>query len=165
MMNFLELKELYRKRILEGVGVMANSAVNYFENNITQQKDVRGNDFDRRKYDTRERVGRAILVKTGNLRRSIKIKNITNNSVEITADMTYAEIHNEGGEIIVTQKMKKFFWAKFYEAQGQDASFWRGMALKKIGEKIIIPQREFMAETPELQDLLQKEFQAYLNGI
>ena len=105
------------------------------------------------------------MVKTGNLRRSIKIKNITNNSVEITADMTYAEIHNEGGEIIVTQKMKKFFWAKFYEAQGQDASFWRGMALKKIGEKIIIPQREFMAETPELQDLLQKEFQAYLNGI
>lgn len=165
MMNFLDLKELYRKRISDGVQVMANAAVNHFENNITEQKDVRGNDFERRKYDTRERVGRAILTKTGNLKRSIKVKNIDNNSVVITADMIYAEIHNEGGEIIVTDKMKAFFWAKFYVAQGQDAAFWRGMALKKVGEKIIVPQREFMAETSELQELLQKEFQAYLNEL
>ena len=88
-----------------------------------------------------------------------------NNSVVITADMIYAEIHNEGGEMYVTDKMKAFFWAKFYAAQGQDAAFWRGMALKKIGEKIIIPKREYMAETPELQKLLQKEFQAYLNEL
>lgn len=72
--------------------------------------------WQRRKSPIRDK-GRAILTDTGQLRRSIKSKT-TENSVIFYTDLPYAEIHNEGGEIIVTQRMKRFFWHKYYEATG-----------------------------------------------
>lgn len=65
--------------------------------------------WQRRKSPTRP--GGHILVDTGQLRRSIKSRT-TENSIIFYTDLPYAEIHNDGGEIIVTQKMKRFFWAK-----------------------------------------------------
>lgn len=96
--------------------------------------------------------------------------------VLIQNNLVYARIHNEGGEIIVTKKMKSFFWSQYYkrglvggmysqakgtrnrrkaEALNQEAEFWRAMALKKVGSKIRIPQRQFMGEHPELDKLIQ----------
>lgn len=72
--------------------------------------------WQRRKSPIRNE-GRAILTDTGQLRRSIKSRT-TDNSVIFYTDLPYAEIHNEGGEIIVTQRMKRFFWHKYYEATG-----------------------------------------------
>jgi phage gpG-like protein len=69
-----------------------------------------------------------------------------NEQVTIINDTPYARIHNEGGTISqnipIAPKMRKFAWAKFFEAnggkskgKGQDvpeaARFWRGMALTK----------------------------------
>ena len=65
--------------------------------------------WQRRKSPTRP--GGHILVDTGQLRRSIKSRT-TENSIIFYTDLPYAEIHNDGGEIVVTQKMKRFFWAK-----------------------------------------------------
>lgn len=61
--------------------------------------------------DNNER--RAILTDTGQLRRSIHSR-VTDNAITFYSDLPYAEIHNEGGEVIVTAKMKKFFWHKYY---------------------------------------------------
>ncbi len=72
--------------------------------------------WQRRKSPIRNE-GRAILTDTGQLRRSIKSRT-TDNSVIFYTDLPYAEIHNEGGEIIVTQRMKRFFWHKYYKATG-----------------------------------------------
>jgi phage gpG-like protein len=44
-------------------------------------------------------TGRAILVKSGRLRRSIRIISSTLNSVTVGTDVPYAQAHNEGGEI------------------------------------------------------------------
>ncbi len=97
----------------------------------------------------------------------------------------YAEIHNEGGKIVATEKMKAFFWAKYYETEGkqstnkkgerrqnkankelsQDALFWRAMALKKVGDVVKIPQRQFIGESSELQALLEQALQDYLDSI
>ena len=72
--------------------------------------------WQRRKSPTR--TGGHILVDTGQLRRSIKSRT-TENSVIFYTDLPDAEIHNDGGEIIVTQKMKRFFfWAKYRETNG-----------------------------------------------
>ncbi len=60
--------------------------------------------WQRRKSPTRP--GGHILVDTGQLRRSIKSRT-TENSVIFYTDLPYAEIHNDGGEIIVTDKMKR----------------------------------------------------------
>ena len=71
--------------------------------------------WQRRKSPTRP--GGHILVDTGQLRRSIHSRT-TDNAITFYSDLPYAAIHNEGGEIIVTTKMKKFFWHKYYEATG-----------------------------------------------
>ena len=62
----------------------------------------------------------------------------------------YASVHNDGDQIAVTQRMRKFFWAKHYEAEeirgkgSVEADFWRNMALKKPGGRIKIPRRHFL---------------------
>ena len=81
--------------------------------------------WQRRKSPTRP--GGTILVDTGDLRRSVSSRT-TENSIIFYTDLPYAAIHNDGGEIKVTPKMKRFFWAKYYETTG---AFGR----KKNGER------------------------------
>ena len=61
--------------------------------------------------------GRAILTDTGALRKSIGSRT-TVNSITFFTTLPYAAIHNDGGEIVVTGRMKRFFWHKYYEATG-----------------------------------------------
>lgn len=61
----------------------------------------------RRKYNDDE--SRGLLTRTGALRRSIKTET-TGHSVVFSSDLPYAAIHNEGGAITVTRKMKRYFW-------------------------------------------------------
>lgn len=91
-------------------------------------------------------------------------------TIQNTAE--YAQIHNEGGHIPVTVKMKRFFWAKYYEiglagqlyksgkgkrmkqkadALSGEAGFWKGMALKRVGSKIRIPKRQFLGDSPQVR--------------
>ncbi len=106
---------------------------------------------------------RAILIKDGNLRDSIRFTSVGNVAI-INTDAAYAQIHNEGGEITVTVKMQKYFWAMYYQAKdkiqtkkdgterknkanaaaNEDMDTWKWLALKKVGEKITIPKRQFM---------------------
>lgn len=83
--------------------------------------------------------------------------------VTLRTVLVYAPIHNDGGEITVTKKMKSYFWAKYHEAGGQsqgniskEAEFWRNMALKKVGSAIKIPQRQFMGEHPEVDRIVRE---------
>ena len=114
------------------------------------------------------------LIKSGTLRRSIQ-SHIEENAIVFTSSTPYSAIHNEGGEIEVTKKMKKFFWAKAYEAQGKtftksgkrsksksaekwnkQAQIYRGLALKKTGSKIIIPQRQFIGKYNGMEKTVQR---------
>ena len=72
--------------------------------------------WQRRKSPVRNQ-GRAILTDTGRLRRSIQSR-VADAHIEFFSTEPYAAIHNEGGEIVVTQRMKRFFRAKAYEAAG-----------------------------------------------
>ncbi|WP_290069519.1 phage virion morphogenesis protein, partial [Muribaculum intestinale] len=69
----------------------------------------------RRKSPTRP--GGHMLVDTGALRRSVRGE-IRESSIVFFSDLPYASIHNEGGEIKVTARMKRFFWYKYYSATG-----------------------------------------------
>ena len=79
----------------------------------------------RRKSPTRP--GGSILIDTGTLRKSIQSKS-TGSSITFFSTLPYASIHNDGGEIKVTRKMKRYFWHKYYATTG---SFGR----KKNGER------------------------------
>ena len=130
--------------------------------------------WQRRKSPIRDE-SRAILTDTGALRKSIGSRT-TENSITFFTTLPYAAIHNDGGEIVVTQRMKRFFWHKYYEATGAfgrrkdgslrkdkrnarldtEADFWRLMALKKVGSTIKIPRRRFLGTSPEVEKAVRE---------
>lgn len=130
--------------------------------------------FFSKRWEPRKQDGKGtLMMQTGKLRRSIKAK-VQNQSVVFTSSEPYAAIHNEGGTITVTKKMKRFFWAKFYECAGhikykksggiskasmrlsKEAEMWHGLALMKVGSKITIPQRQFLGDAPEIHATVKK---------
>lgn len=128
------------------------------------------------------RPGGTILVDTGTLRRSVRSRT-TDDSITFYTDLPYAAIHNDGGEIVVTEKMKRFFWHKYYEATGSfgrkkngerrndkrtrqlstEADFWRFMALKRAGTTIRIPRRRFLGTGPEVERIVREIIEENLN--
>ena len=133
------------------------------------------------------RPGRAVLTDTGQLRRSVRSRT-TDTSITFYTDLPYSAIHNEGGEIKVTAKMKRFFWYKYYEATGSfgrkkngekrndkrtrqlttEAEFWKFMALKKEGTTIKIPKRQFLGKSPEVEkavrEIVEDNMNEYFNS-
>lgn len=85
----------------------------------------------------------------------------------------YAATHNDGEDITVTERMKRFFWAKHMEDKERlgdnspEAEFWKRMALKKPGSKISIPQRHYLGPGKEVDSIVQsvidKELQEFIN--
>lgn len=132
------------------------------------------------------RSGGAILIQTGNLRRSIKSRS-GSNGITFFSTQPYADIHNAGGEIIVTRRMKAFFWHKYYEATGSfgrkkdgelrrdkrtirlstEAEFWKTLALMKVGKAIRIPKRQFLGASPEVEkvvrEIIEENLQTYFD--
>ena len=150
-----------------------------------------GDEFDRNferqaffndAWARRKSPGGTILVDTGTLRRSVRSRT-TDDSITFYTDLPYAAIHNDGGEIVVTEKMKRFFWHKYYEATGSfgrkkngerqndkrtrqlstEADFWRFMALKRAGTTIRIPRRRFLGTGPEVERIVREIIEENLN--
>jgi phage gpG-like protein len=139
-----------------------------------------------RKYDNGKG---SLLVRSGALRRSISSLR-GGAELAYSSDKPYARIHNEGGEIRVTKKMKKYFWAKYRETAGkysykdktetittkrgkvkekkvlkgtkeneslsEEAEFYKAMALKKEGSRIVIPQRRFIGKHKETDRIIRE---------
>ena len=127
-----------------------------------------------------------LLVDSGTLRRSIRSE-IKESSIVFKSDLPYAAIHNEGGEIKVTQRMKKFFWYKYYSTTGTfgrrkdgslrrdkrnnrlttEAEFWKCMALMKVGASIKIPRRQFLGKSPvvdqAVREIIEENITEYFN--
>lgn len=120
----------------------------------------------------------SLMMRSGKLRRSIMSKQ-NGNSVSWSSSLPYASIHNEGGEIVVTAKMKSFFWAMFYKADGaitmkrtaskevvmretkrnkslsSEAQQWKNLALMKVGSKMKIEQRQFIGDHPVVRQRIE----------
>jgi len=92
------------------------------------------------------------------------------------SSLPYASIHNEGGEIKVTAKMKRFFWAMYYKSSGavsetkggatrknqrnerlnQEAAKWKALALMPVGKAIKIPERRFIGHHPQVDGIVKE---------
>lgn len=132
--------------------------------------------------------GKPILMDTGNLRHSIGSQQ-TRDSVVFFSTEKYALIHNNGGEIKVTARMKKYFWWRYMQVAGKmtrtkagtfsrskknqqlgaDAEFFKCMALKRVGSKITIPRRQFIGMHPQIrqavQEIIEHNFNQYFDNI
>ena len=153
-----------KRKILKDISVEAASE---FDRNFEKQAFF-GEAWQRQKSPAR--AGKHILVDSGSLRRSISAK-ADEDSITFQTSLPYAAIHNEGGEIKVTARMKRFFWAMYYKANGglgrrkdgtlrkdkrntrlsTEAEFWKHMALMKVGSTVKIPRRRFLGTHPDLE--------------
>jgi len=77
----------------------------------------------------------------GGLKNSLKKRLIAPHTYQIYSELPYAYIQNNGGNIKVTERMKKAMWAKFYET---GIVFYKNMALTKK-PFINIPARPFLS--------------------
>ena len=116
----------------------------------------------------------SLLMRSGALRGSIRSR-ISTGAIEFTSNLPYAAIHNNGGEITVTKKMRGYFFYKLKETRkkygykkdgskrnnaynerlSDEEQFYRAMAGKKVGSKIIIPQRQFIGQSPETDRIIE----------
>jgi len=117
----------------------------------------------------------SLMMRTGKTRRSVRSKQ-TNNEINWSSSLPHASLMNEGGEIIVTEKMKRFFWAMFYKANGavtktakgdtrnnqrnkklsEEAATWKALALQKVGAKMKVKQRQFIGDHPQVRQCIDQ---------
>ena len=108
----------------------------------------------------------SLMLRTGALRRSIgkPTLNSLGKSIKWSSSLPYADIHNSGGEITVTQKMKKYFWYRYMQMVGKskskivsaEALYTRNLACIKIGSKIKIPKRQFIGDHPVVKNCVDQ---------
>ncbi|MEG0760060.1 MAG: hypothetical protein RR411_01140 [Chryseobacterium sp.] len=117
----------------------------------------------------------SVMARTNNLRRGYRSR-IEGEKIVFSNSMAYASIHNEGGEIKVTAKMKKYFWAMYYQSTGQmtrsrsgtvtrsqrntnlsiEAMQWKALALQPIGKIINIQSRRVIGSHPRIREVIQE---------
>ncbi|QFG53651.1 phage virion morphogenesis protein [Chryseobacterium sp.] len=119
----------------------------------------------------------SMMARTNNLRRGYQAK-IQGEKIAFTNSMPYASIHNEGGEITVTAKMKRYFWAMYYQSIGSvktsqsktmglhvklndknrgiviEAQQFKALAMMPIGKKIKIPSRRVIGNHPRIKEVI-----------
>ena len=156
-----KLLKSYRERKLRIIQDTAAMALSFFKKSFTNQgfTDVTLKKWPARKGGPRNK-GRAILMNRGVLKRGLRIKKTSYNGSVIGVDeaIKYAKIHNEGGDISLTPKMRRFFWAMYYKTGGKNKrtrsaeipQFWLSLALSK-NDTIKIPARKYIGDSATLE--------------
>lgn len=137
----------------------------------------------------RPREGKgSLMIVSGRGRRSIRGE-VSGSGVRWLSDTDYMGIHNRGGKVPITPKMRRYFWAQYYKNAGQitmtkktkraastqrnmrlnaEAQFWRNMALTKK-EQIEIPKRQVIGNHRRVGKIVQQvashNIQEYMKGL
>lgn len=182
------LTRLQRRTLPVKVG---NEAINMFKDNF-MNSGFFGRTWDepvRRKLSFNGAQGKYRTLLSGNnhLISSLDKDTDTPGKVVIKNPVEYAAIHNEGGTITVTAKMKKYFMYRFIQTAGsmkrtkggklsknqrnqalsREARFYLAMAHKKEGSTIRMPKRQFMGNHPvlakKINDIIYNELKKFID--
>lgn len=179
--------QAFKQRLPADIG---NMAVRFFKDNITERQGFLNTSLELWQKGRRQgfRQSHHLLINKGNLVRGINYS-VSSDSVIVNVVGTaakYAEIQNAGGTIAVTDKMRRFFWAKYFEIKGNaekkyfkengtkrnlrgikqlrtrnndysELNYWFSLALAK---KITIPARKFIGNSA----VLDSEIMTYIEG-
>ena len=185
------LEKLMRREMPVIAGRMAKE---HFQNNFRQGGFVNGglHPWPKAKRLSSGRTDAAGNYGTLLSERKVLFKSIkyipTDYRVKISNDVVYAPIHNWGGTVqpAVTDKMRKWAWRQFYKSAGirknaskktkslrlkevaanPQAQMWKGLALtKKKKLNIHIPQRQFLGESEELNEKIEKKMAEKITNI
>ena len=146
-----KLRLLQRAKANHMPRLIANMAKNHFLEGFRKgakkgggQTDDSSSGWDRRKKETRQSRRRSILVKEGDLRKSIKVIAATWEKIIVgSREIPYAEIHNEGGIINATQSVP----AHTRRSRGQVSLVKEHTRRMKSR----IPKREFIGKSKKLE--------------
>ena len=105
------------------------------------------------------------LIESGDLRDSITAETHSDRVV-IYSDADYAEIHNEGGRIQVTARMKAWAWHRYKETH---KSIYEAIGKMRVGSYIEIPKRQFIGDHPvvdkAVEDIIVENVDRYLDSL
>lgn len=139
--------------------IVAETATSHFKQTFTE-KAFDGNPWAPPKMP--KRTG-SLLIDKGALVNSIRPAYVSRERVVISAgndQVPYAQIHNEGGTMEITERMRRFFWAKFHDTKEEK---WRHLALSR--KPITVPKRQFMGDSQSLNDEIHKRLEGYTQAI
>lgn len=169
------LQSRFKQVLLYAPGMLGNDAVNFFLDSFKRQAWL-GSRLEpwAKRRNNKRRPGRAILVDTGRLRRSIRITKVSQGNVTIGTDVPYAKAHNEGfrGTVQVkAHKRNKYTKSrvgtgkltKTGKERTKTISTVSGSSMVKAHtRKVNIVQRRFMGTSPYFTKQLQRRLSAEL---
>lgn len=150
-----ELKQKVKEAMDSVPGIIASTAQGYFIERFSK-KEFDGTPWPA--WGKNYHPGRGtLLVQSGALRKSIEVDEISDRRVVITAgndEVLYAKVHNEGfsGSVVVPEHKRTSKKGKEYK-------------VKKHTRKALVPQRQFLGESRELNQLLEKEIEQIFKTI
>jgi phage gpG-like protein len=118
-------------------------------------------------------TGRAVLVQSGRLRRSIRIVSTNTDSVTIGSDVPYAQAHNQGLRIETTQRVRAFVRMNkrkdVFETTGKrKKKIASGVSHVKAHDRTMsykMPRRQFMGNSKYLNMQITRLITAEINKI
>lgn len=156
----------FKKKLLSDINV---SVLEQFDRNFERK-----GFFDQRWPETRQRNTRgSLMLRSGRMRRSLR-GHVLPNGIGYSSSVPYFSIHNNGGKIKVTQKMRKFFWFQHKQQSGRitelksgkisgstrnvqtatQAEFWRNMAMIR-SDSITMPQRQVVGHHRKIDTIVR----------
>lgn len=150
-----ELKQKVKEAMSAVPDLVAELAVDYFKERF-RYKEFDGTQWPAPGKSYRRTNG-SLLVDTGHLMNSIRPTEISAGRVVISAgndNVLYAKVHNEGfsGSVIVPTHNRTSKKGKTY-------------VVKQHTRKMLIPQRQFLGESRELNALLKKDIEQLFKTI
>lgn len=166
----------FKQVMLYAPAMLGNDAVNFFLDSWKRQGWLgnRMEPWPQRKANNKRSKGRAILVSSGRLRRSIRITSINNGIVTIGTDVPYAKVHNEGFRGVVSVKahsrnkyIKENIGSGKFTKTGKErmktVSRISGSGMVKAhSRRMNIVRRQFMGNSPYLTKPLERRLTAEL---
>jgi phage gpG-like protein len=170
------LENNIRSAVLRLPALAGNEVVNFALDNFKQQGFL-GNSFQRwpqRKVVGKKNKGKAILIQTGRLKRSIRIIRMDANTVVIGSDVPYAKVHNDGFR--GTVNVKSYSRNQYKNSKVATDSFTKTgklrmktvqsisgtVTVREHTMKMNIPKRTFLADSPYLQQRVSRIIAAEL---
>lgn len=155
----MDISKELRQKVNEAMNavpdLVAELAVDYFKERF------RYKEFDGKKWpgpgQGYKRANGSLLVDSGHLLNSIRPAEVSARKVVISAgndDVLYAKVHNEGfsGSVVV----------KAHDRTGKKGKRY---VVKQHTRKALIPQRQFMGESRELNSILKKDIEQLFKSI
>jgi phage gpG-like protein len=174
--NLTEMEVHFKQVLQVAPGMLGNVAVNFFLDRFKAQNWI-GNTTEpwkQRKANKGRNQGRAILVQSGRLRRSIRITKISELTAVIGSDVPYAKAHNEGFRGTVNVKAytrhkygkEKTGTGKFTKSGKERTKTVQRITgsgqVKAHTRKMNLPRRQFMGSSPVLENQLKRKLLAEL---